>query len=295
MKIIGFKPILLVFCMGILVCWGAVPTSFAQGGPSVDCDAGESLQAKLDVAKPGWVIDVSGTCNERISIDVDRVTLDGGGTWNGDTLENGATIDGTGTTGSLISVRSSQVVIRGFTIQNADVGGISFSRAASATIQTNIIQNNGSNGISLGQGSYARIGGDGFGHNPDSGEGNIIRTNNRGINVRQNGSADIFHNKILSNNRDGIRFNEGGTADVDGNFVSGNGFSGGGDGIELRWTGSARLSGDGNHGEENTITLNNGFGIDCRSNSTVRGVGVQAIGGNTSGLTRFIEGCVAGN
>lgn len=307
MKTIGIKPILLALCVGILVLWIAVPASFAQGNPTVDCDNGESLQAKLNIAKPGWVITVSGTCNEKISIEVERVTLDGGGTWDGDTLVGGATIDGTGTSGSLVSVHSSQVVIRGFTIENSDLAGIVTTRGGSVTIQTNVIQNSGSNGVSATQGGYARIGGDGFGHDPDNGEGNIIRFNgNRGVNVRQNGGADIHHNKILNNVRDGIRVTYSGAADIDGNLIDSNGKDANGIpyppspsgftsafGIRVNLGGAVRLSGDNSHGELNVISNNRSRGLTCTANGVVDG-DTPIFSGNSSDIPGVGSGCFLG-
>ena len=48
---------------------------------TVDCSAGEKIQDKVPVARPGDTILVSGTCFEhvRISAEVVRITLDGQG------------------------------------------------------------------------------------------------------------------------------------------------------------------------------------------------------------------------
>jgi nitrous oxidase accessory protein NosD len=45
----------------------------------VNCDHGESLAIALEKATPGETIQVSGTCQEAVTIITDRITLDGGG------------------------------------------------------------------------------------------------------------------------------------------------------------------------------------------------------------------------
>jgi nitrous oxidase accessory protein NosD len=44
----------------------------------VNCDHGQGLAKALEEVKPGETIQVSGTCQEAVTIITDRITLDGG-------------------------------------------------------------------------------------------------------------------------------------------------------------------------------------------------------------------------
>src|SRR4029450_14153630 len=50
----------------------------------VNCDHGEKLAKALKEVKPGETIQVSGTCQEAVTIITDRITLDGGGSATSD-------------------------------------------------------------------------------------------------------------------------------------------------------------------------------------------------------------------
>jgi len=88
-----------------------------EGGAlqKVDCQKGETIQNKIDGAKAGDVIEVSGTCNENLVIrkKMHDVTLDGQGT---------ATIRGTDPLRSTIHVQGKQITIRGFAITGGSSG-----------------------------------------------------------------------------------------------------------------------------------------------------------------------------
>ncbi len=60
-----------------------VTLAMAEGSPvyKVDCDKGEAIQNKINEAKAGDVIEVSGTCNENLVIrkEMNDITLDGQG------------------------------------------------------------------------------------------------------------------------------------------------------------------------------------------------------------------------
>ena len=86
----------------------------------VKCDKGQTLTEALRKAKPGDTLQVTGTCQERVTITTDRLTLDGGGSavldggGGGPTeLEGVVTIDG-----------AQGVTLMGFTIQNGPGEGI---------------------------------------------------------------------------------------------------------------------------------------------------------------------------
>jgi nitrous oxidase accessory protein NosD len=124
---------------------------------TVNCDAGETIQQRLAVVKPGDEVKVSGTCNENVRVEAEivRITLDGQGK---------ATIQLPSATtafsaGFPIYIRGKEITIKGFTIIGG-FDGIHLSGAAggaSAIIQNNSIVRTGRFGIHLDVGSSAQI------------------------------------------------------------------------------------------------------------------------------------------
>ncbi len=252
-----------------LALLGAPRPSHAAGNPSVDCDKGQSLQQAINTAKIGATINVRGTCTGVVIVATPNLTLDGGGAWVGDVLVGGATVNAGGQNNSAIRVVADFVTIRGFTITGSLRNGISVSRAGSANIFANMIEGNARHGVSVNQSAYARIGENGFGHLPDEGNGNIIRGNGfRGVSVSGSADAAVRHNKILDNGREGIRVHTGASAGADGNLIDGNAR----DGIAVDWLSAVTLSTSPDHpGENNTISNNGHWGVECDNNSIVRG------------------------
>src|SRR5262245_54874540 len=82
----------------------------------VDCDQTPSgaLQKAIAATHPGDTLVVNGTCNEHVTIPVDKIsiTLDGGGT---------ATISGSDPAQPTVLVRGRDVAIQGFTINGGVV------------------------------------------------------------------------------------------------------------------------------------------------------------------------------
>src|SRR5262245_61166151 len=91
------------------------------GGPggqpqiiSLDCNVGGTIGQALDQARPGDIIQVTGTCNESVLIIKDGITLDGQGTTivnSGSSTQSTITVDG-----------AQRVTIQGLTAQNGDRG-----------------------------------------------------------------------------------------------------------------------------------------------------------------------------
>ena len=240
---------------------------------NVDCGLGDSLQDALDDAVEGQTINVSGTCNERITVRIDNVTIDGGGT---------AIIDGTGISapGSLLRVQALNVSILNLTVQKSPRGGIHVLNGGSATIQGTTSTGNDTHGIQVNRSSYALIGPE-SGFHPAAGDppGNHIFNNTRhGIVVIGSANADIFHNLITGNNR-GILIHASGSADIDGNEITGNTTRG----IHITNNAAARLSTDRNHHDtglgdtrpvvdlENNLIEGNGVGLRCRRGASATG------------------------
>ena len=135
----------------------------AVGGPvhRVNCDKGETIQHKIDEAKAGDVIEVSGTCNENLVIrkEMHDITLDGQGV---------ATIDGPDSTRTTIVIRGKEITVRGFTITGGR-NGISITRGSRASIEGNLIDRTGWRAVVVKRNSSARIMNNTIQNNPRGG------------------------------------------------------------------------------------------------------------------------------
>ena len=255
-----------------------------QGPPQVDCDAGESIQAALDQAKNGDTINVSGTCNERVTIILDNLTLVGDGT---------AIIDGTGVGGGLplLLVHASNITIRDITVQDSPGHGIQIRRSGSAVIQGTTVRNNARNGIAVVRSGFAIIGPEAGNHDnpgtPGSVGNSISGNGSNGVRVRLSAGAFIFHNNIFGNGSSGISLSEGASADIAGNNITGNTRRG----INLLTNASVQLSDSFTHGEANLINGND-VGIRCRTGGALRGIAPDFTGGNTTSDTDIGGNCV---
>lgn len=278
----------------------------------VDC-AKFKIQEKLKHADPGDTLLVSGTCNENIEIleEVHRITLDG----QGSATINGGPPNAAGP--NTILIRGKGILIKGFTITGG-ASGVSVLEGGTVSIESNIIQNTGRNGIIVNRHSSAEIlnntiknnpGGDGISVNNHSHarigfEGqppalilapNIIENNGeQGITIITSSHAQIFANVIRNNAgtafSDGIFISKMSHADINGNTIDGNGR----DGIRVQENSGANIGTD-STGETATVgddtnTGNNpGFGIRCR----VDGYASGNIGSLTGALggQNFTQGC----
>ena len=119
----------------------------------VNCDRGEEIARALARAEPGDTIRVTGTCVERVSIKTDRITLDGQGA---------ATLDGGGGPaaefdGVVTIDGASGVTIQGFTVQNGPGEGILGTHGAAFSVRNTTVQDNGSTGVVVAEGSTAEL------------------------------------------------------------------------------------------------------------------------------------------
>lgn len=231
---------------------------------TMDCAAlpgGLSLQDIMDLAIPGDTLNLTGTCNEQITINVDNVTIDGGGV---------AVIDGAGLVANsraLVRVQGSNVKLFGLTVENSPDIGIQVRRAGSAVIRGSTIRNNAFHGIGVGHSSYAHIGSGGSNHDlpgvPGS-QGNIIENNGgHGVKVLGSSSANLFHNIIRNNGtvldpKHGVLITTAGSARLDGNEITGNTDNG----IRVTMFSAVKFSDNSNHSEPNLIELN-AVGLRC--------------------------------
>ena len=106
----------------------------------VDCDDGQTLTKTLEVAKSGSTIFIEGTCNERVVIKTDGLTLDG----QGDAVMVGSGLP-TSTSireGGLITVDTARdVTLRGLGIDQSPEAGVVILRGASVDIEDMTIDN----------------------------------------------------------------------------------------------------------------------------------------------------------
>ena len=141
---------------------GAAAMAFVAASPGgdaaskmkvVNCDRGENIAEVLAKAEPGDTIRVTGTCVERVSIKTDRITLDGQGA---------ATLDGGGGPpaefdGVVTIDGASGVTIQGFTVQNGPGEGILGTHGAAFSVRNTTVQDNGSTGVVVAEGSTAEL------------------------------------------------------------------------------------------------------------------------------------------
>src|SRR5262245_33494205 len=119
----------------------------------VKCDKGQTLTEALRKAKPGDTLQVTGTCQERVTITTDRLTLDGGGS---------AVLDGGGGGPTefegVVTIDGVQgVTLTGFTIQNGPGEGILSQHGAAFAVQQTTVQQNAAAGIAVADGSTADL------------------------------------------------------------------------------------------------------------------------------------------
>ena len=109
-------------------------TAGASGGTTltVDCNAGDTIQSKVDAAQPGDTIMITGTCSEAVVVNKGGITLDGGGS---------AVIDAMNFDDAAIFVDGRQnVTIKGLTVQNG-LFGIKLVEGAAAWLEDVTAQN----------------------------------------------------------------------------------------------------------------------------------------------------------
>lgn len=271
----------------------------------VDCDQAPAgvLQKAIAKADPGDTLEVSGTCQENVTVPVDKhsITLDGGGA---------AAIGGPDPAQPTVLVRGRDVTIRGFTITGGLVGiavrdggsglvdgnaisgaavyGVVVSVLATATVVNNTIQHNGQAGIAVAENGSAFIG---FVDSTDlNASPNLVSDNGtQGIVVGRNSYARIVGNEISQNAANGVLVREASHALLTDNALNGNGQSGigvqQGSGVILGAGGDTIFT------RPNRTTIDNGaFGIRCQ----VAGFTDGRLGSlhGASGVESHVEGCV---
>ena len=141
----------------------------------MNCDNGQSIQTAVNNTREGGVIEVYGTCNEKVVI-TRGVILNGLGSAN---------VNGPPRSFGTFTVRggASGVRISGFNITGEQ--GVRIEQGASATVRDNFIDGSTSIGILIGSGSYGLV------------QDNIItNSSNSGIHISGASSAQVGGNTM---------------------------------------------------------------------------------------------------
>jgi parallel beta-helix repeat protein len=270
--------------MTFLIILVFLPAEGRTATVTVDCTAA-TLQAAVNKAASGTVINVTGTCNENVSVSQSKnlITINGGGT---------AIINGVDAGKPALNIRGRGVVIKKLNITGG-YDGISVTRGGTATIDTNTIENAAHNGISVGQVSHADIVGNIIRNNVNTGimvndsasahigfitfqdttaKANTVQKNgHNGIGVFRSSSAVIVGNKILGNTNNGIVVKSASNASISKNLINSNTA----DGIHVEENSGANLgnfTGTTIFDLPNSTTVNNGnYGGSCVFGGYVNG------------------------
>ena len=271
---------------------------------SVDCDAGNSINAAVGKVRPGDTILASGTCNEQVSFDAEvvRVTLDG---------QKKTTIQHPGKGAAsphTVFIRGKDIHVRGITVIGG-LDGIHLAGPASAELDGNVVIKAARAGIHIDKGSIARILNNTV---QDSGaygiditgvslayigvriprlpalSPNTIRNNGAaGINIERGSVAWIVGNAISNNKGSGIIVHRNSQADVMANVINANG----GDAITASFNAGVHLQSEPRKdGPNQTAQENGGVGIRCTTGGFVYGPAGTLSG--KQGAKAFEQGCV---
>jgi parallel beta-helix repeat protein len=288
----------------LCLCMAAAVAPARAATLTVDCAAGEKIQDKVVLAKPGDTVQVSGTCNENVRIpgEIVRVTLDGQGKA---AIQGAPKLD-------VIYSRGREITIKGFTLSGGRDGihlsggggaptavitdntirktgrhGIHFDHGSIGRISNNIIEDVPATGIDVNEASIARIG---YLTGTVGGSGNTIRNAGRhGMVIARGSSARILGNTVVGAKGSGIYIHRSSQADIIGNDISGSGA----DGITVRHGSGVNFT-----LEDTTLKLganrsgakNEGAGVSCAVGGYVEGP-IGTLDG-TKGAKEFDSGCL---
>lgn len=258
-------------------------------GLLIDCDAGQRIGNSMSY----WLLYIKGTCNSEplgyvVIGRTQTVTLDG--RWAGVADPSRGTIIGATADTAAIYVTGGNATIRYLNISGPG-GGIQVTDGAAATIEGNVIEDSGREGITVNRIATARIVGNVIRHNGTDGifisenanarigflydptpRPNTIQSNiGAGIRVSRNSNARIAGNLVRNNGSDGIRIHRGSQAEISSNEISGNGRAG----IMVLENSGVNLGSDAGDGlfdaPNSTVTQNSTFGVACYIGGYVNG------------------------
>lgn len=271
---------------------------------SVDCDAGNSVQAALGNVKPGDTVLVSGTCKEQVSFNAElvRVTLDG---------QKKTTIQHPGKgapSPHTVFIKGNDIFIKGITVIGG-LDGIHLAGPASAEIDGAHVMKTNRAGIHADKGSIVRIlnttvedsgamGIDITGTSlayigvripriPALSPVTVRNSSGAGIVIERTSTAWVVGNTISNNKGPGIEVHRNAHADVMGNVINANG----GDAITASFGSGINLqSAPRKDGPNQTAQENAGVAIRCTTGGFVDGpLGTLA---GKQGVKAIEHGCV---
>ena len=120
----------------------------------VNCLKRQTIADALKRADPGDIIRLTGTCEERVVIQVDGITLDGQGTA---VIEGGGGPTTVADGGVVVVDGARRVSLVGLTIRNGASHGINGKNGASLSLTGVIVQDNASIGVVLANNTSAEI------------------------------------------------------------------------------------------------------------------------------------------
>jgi parallel beta-helix repeat protein len=284
------------------LCFAAVAANAAT--VSIDCDAGDTIQAALGKVGPGDTVLVSGMCKEQVSFNPElvRVTLDG---------QKKTTIQHPGKGAAsphTVFIRGKDITVKGITVIGG-LDGIHLAGPTSAELDGNVVNKAARAGIHIDKGSVARILNNTV---QDSGaygiditgvslayigvripripalSPNTIRNNGGpGVNIERGSVAWIVGNTISNNKGSGIVLHRNAQADVMANVINANG----GDAITASFGSGVNLRSEPRKdGPNQTKEENAGVAIRCSTGGYVDGpIGTLA---GKQGAKAIEQGCV---
>jgi nitrous oxidase accessory protein NosD len=222
----------------------------------VNCNKGKTISDALSKANSGDTINVSGICNENITITKDRINL---------IADINTTIRGGGSDViTLDNVRG--IVIVGFLIED---GGFGLALNASSASCSNILlqDNLAYSGIYVADNSHLTL------------KQSVVKNNKMGVAVYRNSSLVINDSQCSDNTENGLDIWYSSTARASNNNIEGNGKIG----IQVGAGSSVRLSG-------NHISGNRESGIGLTQQATAALRGGNIIANNASTLEEWVAG-----
>jgi parallel beta-helix repeat protein len=285
-----------------VLCFSALLANAAT--VSVDCDAGNSIQAALANVKPGDTVLASGMCKEQVSFNPELVsiTLDG---------QKKTTIQHPGKGAAsphTVFIRGKDIFIKGITVIGG-LDGIHLAGPASAELDGNTVLKATRAGIHIDKGSIARILNNTVENSGAYGiditgvslayigvripripalSPNTIRNNGAaGVNIERGSVAWVVGNTISNNKGSGIVLHRNAQADVMGNTINAND----GDAIAVLYNSGISLRSEPRKdGPNQTKEENAGVGIRCSTGGFVDGpLGTLA---GKKGAKAIEHGCV---
>ena len=233
--------------------WLLPSVGLGQCNVSIGTTSYPSINDALNAAGPSTIINVSGTCNDIVTISANKnnIALNGGKTAI-ITCQDPVPANVCATQGNIM-IFGKQILITGFEIKGG-LDGIEVLQGGSARIEANNIHDTERFGIAVAQDSFATILSNTInnnGVNPDLpvragiavsdnssayvgiltladtvAQGNTIQNNPTGVFVSHSSTARIIGNVISNNTDDGIMVMRASQADISDNTIDDNGQNG---------------------------------------------------------------------